>query len=108
MNETCGCLCHEIDPNDNNNVIFQGKKWNCLCALRESIYLLAKIKESLSKSEKELERLQQVDQNYKRLISNVEELLCPYCFKRVESNWVFADGGVCCTMCAADKFPNFF
>lgn len=105
---TCGCTCHEIDADDTNNVVLDGKKWHCICALQESVRLLGKTKEELNQLEAEVERLRTVDSNYKLLKENVEALVCPNCFKKLGEKWMFFDGGFCCTDCASDLFPNYF
>lgn len=105
---TCGCTCHEIDTDDPNNVILDGKAWNCICALKESVRLLGKTKEELAKLQVEVEQLRVIDRNYNLLKNNVEDLICPNCFKKVGENWAFAEGGVCCTNCLSELFPKYF
>jgi hypothetical protein len=105
---TCGCTCHEIDGDDPNNVILEGKTWNCICALKENFRLLGKAREELTKLQAEVEELRVVNRNYNLLKNNVEDLICPNCFKKVKDKWAFCDGGVCCTDCAADLFPSYF
>jgi hypothetical protein len=105
---TCGCTCHEIDADDPNNVILEGKKWNCICALKESVRLLGKTREELDKVYIEVARLRVVDKNYQILKDNVEELICPNCLKKVGDQWAFAEGGVCCTNCLSELFPHYF
>jgi len=105
---TCGCTCHEIDANDPNNVVIDGQKWHCICALQENVRLLGKTKEELKKLQAKIDRLQGVECNYKLLKANVESLICPNCFKPVEEKWVFFNGHFCCTDCASDIFPAYF
>lgn len=95
----CGCTCHPIDPNDNNNVLMNGKLWNPICALKDSVYTLAKTQEELSKLRDEL---QVVKDNYEIINSQVQSIQCPMCFRTVKSRWVIEQGHICCMDCVDD------
>lgn len=105
---TCGCSCHEIDECDPDNVLMNGKKWTCLCALKETVHLLSKTKEEFNKATQKLEKLELDDRKYTSLKNDVENLICPNCFKKMGVDFVFVDGGVYCQKCIPELFPHYF
>ncbi len=98
----CGCTCHPLDPEDTNIIVMNGQKWNAVCALKESVRLLAKTREELDRMKEEVEKLQSVKTNYQILVAELECCTCPICFNRVGKKWMVEQGAVCCTDCAAD------
>lgn len=99
---TCGCDCHELDPGDTNVVKWQGKTWSPVCALRANIRLVGKLTHELDILREKVKTQTTADSNYQHILTGLQQLVCPSCFRKVGKRWVFYNGAVTCTDCAAD------
>jgi hypothetical protein len=93
---TCGCDCHELDPDDNNVVVWQSRTWNPTCALKASIKALGKNTEELNEVKEQFTSVQKL---YHDLNASIENMNCSECLRKVGRDWVFCQGSICCNTC---------
>lgn len=95
---TCGCDCHEIEEDDKNNVVYQSKKWNCICALKETVRLLNKTHDELIRVRHDLAITN----------DNISKLKCPKCKEEIGEDHGYVNNAYVCLDCLHNMYPNFF